>query len=240
MAYFFDSRISVQQGGAVNSTDTRVVSGQTVYDAILDKVYPIGSVYLSVNNVSPQSFLGGTWVSIGEGKTLVGVNPNDTDYNASEMTGGSKTKTLAVENIPSHNHTASSSTTTTGTFASHSHTISHTHTRGTMDITGSFGRGNASSEGGFNGADGAFGHSGTGSKWMGNGSSSSTNLKVDFKASRSWSGSTSGPSSGSSGNASGNISATSTTTTTIGNTGSGTAFDIRNPYLTVYMWKRTA
>ena len=88
---------------------------------------------------------------------------------------------------------------------SHSHTIAHTHTRGDQQIYGSFGRGNVSSEGGFNGADGAFGHSGSGSKWMGNGSSSSTNLKIDFYASRYWTGSTSGSSAGSSGASGGSM-----------------------------------
>ena len=28
----------------------------------LSKIYPIGSIYMSANNVSPQIFLGGTWV----------------------------------------------------------------------------------------------------------------------------------------------------------------------------------
>ena len=32
----------------------------------LQKIYPIGSVYRSVSNNSPQSFLGGTWVRIND------------------------------------------------------------------------------------------------------------------------------------------------------------------------------
>ena len=31
----------------------------------LDKCYPIGSVYLSINNTAPDSVLGGTWESVG-------------------------------------------------------------------------------------------------------------------------------------------------------------------------------
>lgn len=177
MAYFFDSRISVQEGGSVNSTDTRVVSGQTVYDAILDKVYPIGSIYLSVNNTSPQTFLGGTWVSIGEGKALVGVNPNDTDYNASEMTGGSKTKTLITDNLPSHYH----------------------------------GVGNLYLRCGMNGDYANFAASGSLGGW---GIAPTTN---NVGSARLY------------------IPSFNTNST-----GSGTAFDVRNPYLTVYMWKRTA
>ena len=32
-------------------------------DSLLDTVYPVGSIYMSVNNASPATFIGGTWVS---------------------------------------------------------------------------------------------------------------------------------------------------------------------------------
>ncbi len=59
---------------------------------------------MSVNNVSPQSFLGGTWQAWGAGKVPVGVDPNDTDFNASNKSGGSKTVVLTVKQMPSHSH----------------------------------------------------------------------------------------------------------------------------------------
>ena len=31
---------------------------------LLQLVYPVGSIYISTNNVSPQTFLGGTWTQI--------------------------------------------------------------------------------------------------------------------------------------------------------------------------------
>ena len=31
-------------------------------ESILSMVYPVGSVYISVNDVSPEKFLGGKWV----------------------------------------------------------------------------------------------------------------------------------------------------------------------------------
>ena len=37
---------------------------------LLNLVYPVGSVYLSVNNVSPQTFWGGEWSALPEGYAL--------------------------------------------------------------------------------------------------------------------------------------------------------------------------
>lgn len=61
--------------------------------SIINIIYPVGSIYMSVNNVSPQSFLGGTWVSFGSGRTIVGVDTSQTEFNTVEKTGGDKTHT---------------------------------------------------------------------------------------------------------------------------------------------------
>lgn len=37
---------------------------------LLSKIYPIGSIYMSVNQISPASFLGGTWTPLEAGRTL--------------------------------------------------------------------------------------------------------------------------------------------------------------------------
>lgn len=66
--------------------------------------YPIGSIYLSVNNINPSQFFGGTWVAFGTGRTLVGVDTNQTEFNTVEKTGGEKTHKLTINEIPSHNH----------------------------------------------------------------------------------------------------------------------------------------
>ncbi len=44
-------------------------SGLTTSD-LLSKVYPVGSIYMSINNTSPASFLGGSWTQIGAGYAL--------------------------------------------------------------------------------------------------------------------------------------------------------------------------
>ena len=38
--------------------------------ALIDLVYPVGSIYLSINNVSPEVFMAGKWELIEEGRTL--------------------------------------------------------------------------------------------------------------------------------------------------------------------------
>ena len=68
-------------------------------------LYPVGSIYMSVNNTNPSTFFGGTWVSWGAGRVPVGVDTNDTDFATVEQTGGEKTHTLTVSEMPSHKHT---------------------------------------------------------------------------------------------------------------------------------------
>ena len=68
-------------------------------------LYPVGSIYMSVNNTNPSTFFGGTWEAWGAGKVPVGVDANDTDFATVEQTGGEKTHTLTVSEMPSHKHT---------------------------------------------------------------------------------------------------------------------------------------
>jgi microcystin-dependent protein len=71
---------------------------------LLETIYPIGSIYMSANNVSPASFFGGTWERIQDRFLLAA---GDT-YSAGN-TGGEATHTLtaAESGCPSHTHTAS-------------------------------------------------------------------------------------------------------------------------------------
>ena len=47
---------------------------------IVDIIYPVGSIYLSVNSVNPSTLFGGTWEAWGSGKVPVGVDTSDTDF----------------------------------------------------------------------------------------------------------------------------------------------------------------
>lgn len=81
-------------------------------------MYPIGSIYTSVINTNPNTYFGGTWVAFGSGRTLVGVDAGQTEFDTVEETGGAKTHTLTTNEMPSHTHIQDS----------HNHTQnSHTH-----------------------------------------------------------------------------------------------------------------
>lgn len=71
---------------------------------LLNLIYPVGSIYLSVNNVSPASFFGGTWVRWGNGRAVVGINESDSSFDTVEKIGGEKTHTLTTNEIPAHQH----------------------------------------------------------------------------------------------------------------------------------------
>lgn len=71
---------------------------------ILNLVYPVGSIYMAVNNVNPSVLFGGTWVAWGSGRVPVGVDTTDSDFNTVEAVGGEKTHTLTVEEMPTHTH----------------------------------------------------------------------------------------------------------------------------------------
>lgn len=52
--------------------------------------YPVGSIYLSVNNTNPSKWFGGKWEQIAKGRTLVGVDISQTEFNTVKKMGGSK------------------------------------------------------------------------------------------------------------------------------------------------------
>lgn len=100
---------------ASNSNDTSIATTAWVKSKMLDFIYPVGSIYMSVNNVSPQTFLGGTWIALKD-RFLIGAG-NSYAVNA---TGGATTHTLTVNEMPSHSHTFAGSS-----IGNHTHTISN-------------------------------------------------------------------------------------------------------------------
>lgn len=165
---------------ASNSNDTSIATTAWVKSKMLDFIYPIGSIYMSVNNVSPQTFLGGTWVAL-QDRFLIGAGHS---Y-AVNATGGATTHTLSVNEMPSHSHTFAGSS-----IGSHTHTYTYFKLKDPRFSHGSF----------------------TGAE---------DTERMDQTSTTS--------NSGASG-VSGSIAAS----------GGNQAHSIMNPYLAVYMWKRTA
>lgn len=68
-------------------------------------VYPVGSIYMSVNPINPSELFPLTaWTEWGKGRVPVGVDTSQTEFNKAEKTGGSKAVILTVDQIPTHTH----------------------------------------------------------------------------------------------------------------------------------------
>lgn len=143
----------------------------SIASTIFDAIYPVGSIYMSVNSTSPATLFGGTWQQI-QDRFLLSAGST---YTAGD-TGGEAEHTLTLNESPAH-----------------------THTRGTMDITGmircgsEYDKGNSSYD--AYGVSGAFFfRTGTDNEWGSTTSASSGNYdavrNVNFKASKSWTGET--------------------------------------------------
>lgn len=214
------------------------------------KLYPVGSVYISFNSADPSTLFGGTWARLKD--TFLLANG---DTYAPNTSGGSPTKTIAVNNLPAHKHTVNASThshsVTTAGGGSHTHTASsnetgnHSHMRGNMNITGTFDGNVNDGEGGKTGAFYNARRSFVGS----DGSDVDPGGIIGFDASRSWTGSTTTDGEHKhtiTVNGIGNhthsvtISNSGSHTHTTNATGGSTPINIMPPYQTVYMWRRTA
>lgn len=84
-------------------------AGDTIIPVVdvINYLYPVGSIYMSATMstvAQVQTAFGGTWVKWGAGRVPVGVDTSQTEFNTVEKTGGEKTHTLTVTEIPAHNH----------------------------------------------------------------------------------------------------------------------------------------
>ena len=109
------------EGGRVaqaTNADNVLVSTDTykpLVDALLELIYPVGSIYMSVNDTNPATFLGGTWVRWGQGRVPVGVKEDDDDFKTPEKEDGEKKHQLITSEMPNHRHKGQYSATNTYT-----------------------------------------------------------------------------------------------------------------------------
>ena len=76
---------------------------------LLNKLYPVGAIYLTWNNNNPGNFLGGTWVRMAEGRGLFGVGRSTRRNGIAANVGeheefGDWKHTISVDEMPRHDH----------------------------------------------------------------------------------------------------------------------------------------
>ena len=182
-------------------------------DAVTNKLWPVGSISISVNNANPASFFGGSWVQFATGKTIVGVDTGQGEFNAVEKSGGHKELQSHAHGMNNHVHSLNN----------HTHTVpNHVHTMQ--------GAGNHYHYLGIN-KDAV--QKGTSYNKPNNFESGSTSYKSNTTGNHAHTMNSSGTctTGGNSGNTGGNSGNTTSA-------GGGNAGNLQ-PYITVYMWKRT-
>jgi len=90
--------------GIRNGADSTPENAGLTQSQIVDLIYPVGAIYMSVASVSPATLFGGTWVPWGTGRVPVGIDTSDAAFDTVEKTGGAKTHTLSTAEMPTHNH----------------------------------------------------------------------------------------------------------------------------------------
>jgi hypothetical protein len=224
---------------APGTNTTQIATTAFVQAAVsgLASLFPVGSIYMNAtNNTNPSSLLGfGTWVAFGAGRVPVGFDAGNSLFDSAEETGGS-----ADAIVVSHDHAYSA--TTGNQSADHTHTFSattgtqsanHTHS-GTTDTAGShshtipdFIRNLAGGSGISSGSGLQVGNS---TNAAGDHTHTFTTGNVSADHTHSVSGTTSTVSANHNHSVSG-------TTAASGSSGTNANYQ---PYITVYMWKRTA
>lgn len=86
-------------------------NGKVGAKSLLDLVYPVGSIFEWSNNgisgapdlstvAKVQAHFGGTWEEYGKGRVLAGMDSSQTEFATAGKTGGEKTHTLTVNELP--------------------------------------------------------------------------------------------------------------------------------------------
>jgi microcystin-dependent protein len=76
-------------------------------DALVARMWPVGSVFVSTVDTNPAELLGfGVWSAFGAGRVLVGLDAGQAEFDALGETGGVKDVTLsaAQSGLPAHTH----------------------------------------------------------------------------------------------------------------------------------------
>lgn len=221
-----------KQAKLVSGTNIKTINGETILGSgniaiqgggggitqadLLNFIYPVGSIYMSLNNNNPAYFLGGTWERL-YNTFLFAASEN---YEAGS-TGGEKEHILTATEMPKHNHTYNAAPSSTKGYVlkiddipSHNHIVWSSNQWSNNAV----GLWHDKKAYGLAGVD-----SSGGSRWWGSTESGDGNELIGY--------------TGKNGSHSHGITLSPTFTTDTGNNG---AHNNMPPYLAVYMWKRTS
>lgn len=73
------------------------------------EAFPVGSIFISNTPTNPSTYIGGTWESYGQGRTLIGAGTGTDSNNTSQLfrvgaMGGEYNHTLTIAEMPNHRH----------------------------------------------------------------------------------------------------------------------------------------
>lgn len=125
---FEEANVTGSEVLTIQNADT--LAGKSLTELLL-MIYPVGSIYMSASSTNPGMLFGGTWVAWGQGRVPVGVNADDTAYSGSDKTGGSATVTPSGSVADATQGGTISNTTAGGTVGGHTLTVAempaHSH-----------------------------------------------------------------------------------------------------------------
>ena len=194
--------------------------------------FPVGAIYMSTTSANPSTFwTGTTWQAFATGKTIIGIDTSDTDFNSVNKTGGSKEVVLTIPNLPSHNHTVgdNSHSHTANGVGDHSHVLNdHAHYLPPHQHGAGWGEKDAT---------GYWGNWPGKNSYLGSGDTDGDNNMFLTSPVDQWTNGAGAVGMSGSGAHSHTINAT-THSHTLSNTGSNTAHSNLQPYIVTYIWKR--
>ena len=120
------------KNGKMNNAWIALKHGTNVTGTNALASYPVGSIYLSLNNTNPGQIFGGTWVQISGYYLYAGTSTGTGGSNISGAT------TLNQNQIPGHTHSIPSLSGTAAYAGEHTHGWTQNGSGGAVD--GSFGR----------------------------------------------------------------------------------------------------
>lgn len=89
--------LSIKNGGTGAATAEGAVIN--LKNELLNFIYPVGSIYMSIDSTNPSTLFGGTWEQLKD-RFLLAAG----DVYANETTGGEASHTLTIEEMPTHDH----------------------------------------------------------------------------------------------------------------------------------------